>query len=259
MSDAPLSHHEYEELVAALALDALEADEHARAREHLESCPSCRALFADLSAVAGKLADTLVPEEPPDGLRARILAGARHELPGVEEPSGAGSGPAPGSGAPVIALRHRPRARRLLLAAAVVALVAGGTVGGLLATAGTGGPPASCRAANGCAQVTLTDAITHRPAATVIVSGATVWLRPATLAPNDAHADIYVLWELAPHRKPLAVGGFDVRAGRSAAVALGSLPLPYARAHAFAISLERGRVVPPSPSQPIASGTIAAT
>lgn len=70
-------HDEFEDLVAGLVLGALEPEEAARARAHLESCAACQELAGRLSTSVAAL--PLAAEEvqqPPAGLRQRILAEA---------------------------------------------------------------------------------------------------------------------------------------------------------------------------------------
>jgi anti-sigma-K factor RskA len=64
---------------AAYVLGALEHDELARYREHIEDCAQCRAEIAELQSVVDELPMSVPPESAPAALRARILADVRSE------------------------------------------------------------------------------------------------------------------------------------------------------------------------------------
>lgn len=67
-------------LSGAYALDALTPDETAAFERHLQSCESCRAEVRSLREAGSTLAAT-VAEEPPDRLRASVLAGISQVRP----------------------------------------------------------------------------------------------------------------------------------------------------------------------------------
>jgi hypothetical protein len=91
---------------AAFALQALEPDDEATMREHLATCPSCRATVADAEVVAAALAGAVDQVEPPARLRENILAEAAR----TAQAPRAGA-PAPGAaGAAGTAAAHRRRA-----------------------------------------------------------------------------------------------------------------------------------------------------
>jgi anti-sigma-K factor RskA len=68
-----MEHHEYQELLALHALDALEASDARALEEHLGTCAPCRAELIELRDAAGLLAHTAAPAEPRAGLREQIL------------------------------------------------------------------------------------------------------------------------------------------------------------------------------------------
>jgi len=74
--DTPMSHSEYEELAAGYVLGALEPDDERVFQQHLSGCPVCEANVRELEAVAGELAYTAPPVEPP----ATLWAGIRREI-----------------------------------------------------------------------------------------------------------------------------------------------------------------------------------
>ena len=258
MSDDP--HQRFEELCAGFALDSLDDRDEASFRAHLASCLRCQAMVAELSAVAADLATSVAGEDPDPSLRDRILAAA---LAGSGPPSVATADHATptaiGSArrehrAPInIAVLHRHSRVRRLAAAAVVVL-AGVGWGVLASSRGIGRPPAICSASNGCTQVMLTNALTHRTVATVILSRGSVWIRPEAIPLDDTAEQIYVLWEIIGHNSPRAVGAFDVVHGAKGPIAVGSIE--GGRASVFAVSLEHGRSIPRTPSATIAVGRL---
>jgi hypothetical protein len=262
-------HAEFDELAAGHALDALDPADEERFARHAEGCLRCQQTLAGFRQVAAALAETAPPAEPSPRLPALILAAVAgtgwrdRPAAGTGEAAGAGGGAVPL--APVAPLRGRPgrggdarRWRRPAAVAAAAALIAGGGIwAGLAATAG--GPPASplasCARPHACDKVTLTASATHRPAATVVVQRGVAWMEPGTMAANPAD-DIYVLWQIGAGQPPVAVGAFSVRPGTSGPIRIGGLALPYAHTEAFAVSLEHGRTIPPSPSKPVAVGVV---
>lgn len=60
----------------AWALHVLEPDEEHRVAAHLPGCPTCRTVVADTEATLAALGAGVEPEEPPAGLRDRILGEA---------------------------------------------------------------------------------------------------------------------------------------------------------------------------------------
>jgi hypothetical protein len=105
-----------------------------------------------------------------------------------------------------------------------------------------------------CRQIVLTATRSRAPAARLIVADGTAWLVPAGLRADNPAQQVYVLWQITGGYTPRAVGSFDVRPGSSAPIRIGALAVPYSRTWAFAVSLERGRTIPPVPAQPVALG-----
>jgi anti-sigma factor RsiW len=73
----------HDELTAAYALDALDADEVTAYEDHLAGCEICQANLAALSATAVQVAYAAPPVDPPPELRGRILDAARAERQNV--------------------------------------------------------------------------------------------------------------------------------------------------------------------------------
>lgn len=131
-----LAHEDAEQLLGALALDAVDADEAAALEAHVETCPRCRAELDAHREVAGLLA--YGGSAAPEGLWDRIVAGTQQSPPPLRldqvrsaTPSPLRA-PPPTGAAPVRALRRQSSAplpawakiAMPVLAAAVVALVA---------------------------------------------------------------------------------------------------------------------------------------
>jgi len=75
-----LSCDERREAIFLYAAEALDADESAELRAHLDAgCPRCLGQLAEAQALLASLSLALDPVEPPAGLRARVLAGATAE------------------------------------------------------------------------------------------------------------------------------------------------------------------------------------
>ena len=68
-----MSHDEVLDLAPLYALRALEPEEMAAARRHLEVCREPHPELAELAGIVPILASAVEPVEPPEGLRARIL------------------------------------------------------------------------------------------------------------------------------------------------------------------------------------------
>ena len=71
------------ELSAAYALDALSADEREEFEQHLAHCAECQETVAAFHDTAASLAHGVEAQQPPPGLRARILDEARGERENV--------------------------------------------------------------------------------------------------------------------------------------------------------------------------------
>jgi hypothetical protein len=241
------AHEPFAELAAGYAVDALDPPDEEEFLAHLRDCDRCQQAVAGFSEVAAKIAESqsdLAPSGPDPRLGDRIMAAVAGEQC---------TGPAD------LAKRRRQRAARMAIAAAAAAaLIAGGVIWGTR-SAGNGRlvpPAAGCSSAGTCHRVVLAGGISKVSVASVIVAGRTVWLIPAGLRPDDVARQTYVLWQITARRKPRAVGAFDVRGNRQRAVLVGSLAVGYGDTRAFAVTLERGRAIPPVPSSPVATGLV---
>lgn len=70
-----------DELIAAHALDALDADAAAAAERHLAECPQCRRQLEEYQAVVAGLAVSVPQVAPPPDLRDRILTAVEPVVP----------------------------------------------------------------------------------------------------------------------------------------------------------------------------------
>lgn len=77
---AGLTCDEVREMAGAFVLGALEPDEMAAVRAHLDTCEDAHEEVAELGGVLPALAETVPVVEPSDGLKARIMAAAAAEL-----------------------------------------------------------------------------------------------------------------------------------------------------------------------------------
>src|SRR3954469_11657644 len=68
-----MEHSEYQELLAAQALDALDVSEARMLSAHLDSCAVCRDELAELREAASLLAHAPEPAAPGDEVRRRIM------------------------------------------------------------------------------------------------------------------------------------------------------------------------------------------
>ena len=258
-------HGRFDELAAGYAVHALDSDEVLLFVRHARQCGRCQRSLADYADVTAAMAELAPAAEPSPELAARIIAVAASDLVSGDPraiPSDIDTTTpdqrhrtAPRQPSP----RRRPRLVRVAAAAAAaVVIVGGGIWGGLAATSGHGAASpllTECARSHRCAEVVLTAAATHRAAAKVIVSDGVVYMEPTAMSANPRD-EIYVLWQLTGAHTPRAVGSFDIRPGTHGLVRIGDLAAPYRGTWAFAVSLERGRTIPPKPSHPIALGQV---
>lgn len=262
------------------ALHALEPDEEIAAVEHLDTCDACRSLAADVTEVTGGLAESVEQHEPPARLRASIVEQAQRtsQVPQPAPVPVERTGPVrteapdeprqrtPRRPDPVVERSRFLGGRRLLAAAAAVAILAVG--GGLVAYAQqmrTERDESIAQSRDifqmvaqfdrpGAQHAFLTTAPGTQPVAAVMVDGEQRSVMSVGLSPNSVDNQTYVLWGLNDGAQPKPVGTFDVRPTPERPVSVGSSTGgAYSQ---YAISLERGRVAPASPSSVIASGQV---
>ncbi len=261
-------HEEYAALAVGHALRALEPDDEQLLLAHLPGCRECQRTLSEAEETAAELGYAVDPVDPPDSLRENLLAAARAEHPRAAVPLPAE--PTEDSrdllaerrlrvawakakpGARTSAAPQRWRRGALVGVAAAVAAAAMLGVSQVRLLGGTETERASQYEAvlgelvePGTRTVTLAGA--NDAAATAVMRGDHVWLVVEGLPPNDAERAMYVVW--AAHNGDLtALRPFDVTDDKVLVVDVGTLPPHLAGASDFAVSHEKGRTMPRSPS-----------
>jgi anti-sigma-K factor RskA len=74
-----MAHEDYKEMLPALALSALDAEDARALDQHLSECAECRRELADWESTAAALALSANPAEPSAAARDRIMSAVRDE------------------------------------------------------------------------------------------------------------------------------------------------------------------------------------
>jgi hypothetical protein len=241
------------EEAVAFALHALEPDEEAAMRSHIERCRSCSETVRETELVAAAVGGAVEQVDPPPRLRANLMAAA------AETPQ---AGPLPAPHPRFVERRRTTRARVLLAAAAAAVVFAVGGLGAYtvqvqrqrdaLAQALAG--IVTQLDAPGSSHATLTTD-SGRPVAAVLVTAEGRTVVTAGLDPNDRSTTTYVVWGVGSGGpRPLAT--FDVTAPGPGIHEIGSAD--GSRFEAYAVSLEPGRTMPAVPTTVVASGPVQA-
>jgi anti-sigma-K factor RskA len=122
-----LDHDETRELAAPYVLGALSPPERAAFEAHVATCAECAAEVRSLEAIAGLLATTASPLDPPPALRERVVRSIPRDRPAARRPAAvapwlaavAAVVVAVGLGSDVVQLRGRVRDLELQLAQAI--------------------------------------------------------------------------------------------------------------------------------------------
>lgn len=129
-----ITHADAEQLLGALALDAVDREERESLELHLETCPRCRAELRNHLEVVGLLA--YAGQDAPEGLWDRIVSGLSDEVAGGassrrQAPAGGNNRPASETAGPPLQVRQLAtvgsakavswKARRLRIAAMAAA------------------------------------------------------------------------------------------------------------------------------------------
>ena len=233
----PDGHEEWSELAAGHALSALDDADEATYLEHAASCETCRELEREFSATMADLALAAPTVAPPPSLKASIMAA-------VSE--------ADARQAVVIPIdRHadpaRPRARRISawvvgVAAAVVAIA---LVAVWVVPRHKQASIAARCAAVSCPVITLTGG--GQSVAAVMVLDGAAYIDPHGL-PATPKGDVYVLWSLSSGKTPVGVAALHT-VPTSGPVRAGTFTTPITSVSGFAVTEERGDVVPATPSE----------
>ena len=269
--------------VVGRALHALEPDEEGRVAEHLRECAVCRALLSETHETMAALAHALPSQEPPAGLRTRILTAAAAEPvppapreragtrpPTRELPTVPAAGPhddvaAPRT-APTPAAPRRRTAAVLVLAAVIAGIVVFAARGAV--APGPGDPRAvvAQRAEQVVASAEARDP-SVRSASLVQTGSGTVAAvvlddasgpRVVPLAmPAIGTGRTFVLWRVAGSAVS-PVGAMDPSGSFTpmSTAPGGATTAPAPPRLAYALSVEPAGTVPTRPSSVIASGPL---
>ena len=102
-----------DELLAAYSLDTLDQGDAAHVESHLDECPQCRQLAAELQSTAAKLAQVVAYQQPDPAVRSRLM----HAIAQTRVPDTlAGEAPSPA--------HSWPQTARLLVPVAAAVVVA---------------------------------------------------------------------------------------------------------------------------------------
>ena len=199
----------YRESLGGYVLNALDPDEAEAMRLHLQSCPSCRAEYAELEGLPGLLAtldDDAPPEVPPPTLEEAVLDRFAGERRGLRP-----------------ARRTRvPRWGRLAAAVAAtgVAAVAGLALAGVFGSGSDEGTFGEVHLA-GTVQASSATANAQLHA---VRAGTGVTLRVSGLPP--VHGQVYELWCIPDDGRWISGGTFRVDGRGGARVTLTSAARP---------------------------------
>ena len=262
-------HQRWEELAVGSALHALEpADEEAFAG-HLPVCDSCRRLVDEMNDVAGELAYTAGPTDPPpwlwSGISAAVTSSDRPPLPPPSESApprrtraitpAAENDPEPAGGKPVWL-----RSTALALVAGLIGIVglSGVVLFGRYMQVRSNKAAAdrqlsavlNCAASAGCSVVPLKAQAGSAASAVALVRAGNLQLVVNRLPPTDRNST-YVLWVGNADSSMTGVGKFlNPSTGRH----LISPDLTSATANlagrTLAVTREPGRRIPARPSTP---------
>jgi anti-sigma factor RsiW len=277
-----LSCDEVRESAGAFVLGALSPAEAAAIREHLASCPEAHEEIAELGGVLPALAESVPVVEPPDGLKARIMAAAAADLETREAPAAqAPSTPvvAADTAATVAAVAPAPTpfpsdterdARRsrasagtwALRIAAVVAIVALGAWGVLLR-----GQLDTAQAYE--QNVAKVLEVASQPGAQVAVLGGEsgtgsglaaisstgeVTMAVSDLAPTSG-SSVYTAWVIDADGVPVDIGSFTVGSGGTGGGTMTS-GAPVAAGATLALTHEPAPGASAPSSTPVSTGTV---
>jgi anti-sigma-K factor RskA len=260
-----LTCDEVRELAGAFVLGALDAREEAAVRAHLASHPDGHDEIAELGGVLPVLAVGVPVVEPPEGLKARIMAAAAEDLATRSASPVSTPTPTP-TPFPDADAREARRTRTstgswVLRIAAVVAIVALGALNlllqvqlnaaqsyeeGVAAVIDVAVQPGSLTA------ILTADGGTGSGLAAVSATGV-VTLAMQALTPTTGN-QVYEAWVIAGDGAPVPLGSFKV--GRAGTAFFEGSGLPTANGIVLALTLEPGPGAT-TPTMPIISKGVA--
>jgi anti-sigma factor RsiW len=269
-------HEDFQDLLGAYALDAVDPTERDEIERHLATCPRCRAEVAEHREVAGLLGyagsdappglwDRIVVslEEPPPALQLTRMVPGQPGAPPVAEGASATEGTAGATVVPIGSARRPIGVRAFAALAAVAALVAAvlgvevvrlnNRTNDLNRSIGAQAIQAAYRAARsnpGARQVVMKGGVGTPETAAVILPDGTAYLDPRNLPELPAN-ETYQLWGVVGSDKiSLAVIGNTPR--------LSEFGAPNNVA-ALAVTAERAGGVVVTQHQPLVVGAVPAT
>lgn len=260
------------ELAVGWVLHALEPAEESFVLAHLPDCEECTQAVIEAEMVSATLGASLPQVDPDPRLEQRILAAAVDPAATSEPASGSVSGSASVSESAPVRLADRRAARsrrqlpRILAAAAAVVLVSASAALGIRVVQLE---DQRAQAAERLAEVSSAMQRAAQPGVSRVAlatpDGRGVGLMLASaqgtefvatgLPGNDRSEQIYVLWGLRGGT-PTALAGFDVAPDGPVAHPVPSLSGGAGAFTGYAVSLERGRELPQSPTKVLASGRV---
>ncbi|MCW2505571.1 MAG: putative transrane anti-sigma factor [Actinomycetia bacterium] len=286
-------HEVYEELAAGWILHSLDEAEEREFQRHLDACPACQAAVADYAAALAEMAVAVPSVDPPARLGERIRAEVALDLaptaphaapsPGPSDtPARRNAAPAavPVAGLSDLSARREEVARRrsplrwLAVAAAVVlvALVAGNVV--LFREQRDARERFSAQQAQArelartqqtvigmLARTDVRKAMLATPggkdkAMVMVEPSGALHVVSNGLGRNDPGRNTYVLWRIGAGGGAQPTAAFDVTRDGMTLMDAGRLPSGATAVTGFAVSLEPGRQLPPTPSEVVAQGTV---
>jgi Anti-sigma-K factor rskA, C-terminal len=286
-------HETFDELAVGWALHALEPEDEALFARHLPDCARCARTVAETSEVMASLAADLPPADPPEDLRRRLRAEVerteqvhRPELPAdqptelPEEPPrparrveprpamarGTAHPAGRGPGWPTAGPAGREWRRRLpvLLAAAAAAVILGLGAWNVVLNASREQAQATAQEQSHIVdslltpgQATIAPVSDHggHAVATVVARHGQIQVVTWGLSENDTGATTYVVWGMR-QGSPVALGTFDVMQTGMDMRTVGSDHTGLDDYSGYAISIERGRRAPATPTDIVANGQV---
>jgi anti-sigma-K factor RskA len=237
-------HEELESTVAAWVLGALEADEAASVRVHVEGCATCQQTAARLRRAAAALPLEVEEISPPDRLRERVYVAAASARASTvpSAPARKRVVPARGGWKPAAFIQFGRLPALLAVATVVLALLIGLSVGDLIGRNSV--PP-------GAAQVARYQLVGHGTLAGA--RGTVVNLKVEGVAlvdfnglPPLAKGKVYELWLITPGGHPDSAAVFVPDSNGSKVVLVG---LPLNGYSQMAVTAEDAPNGSPAPSQ----------
>lgn len=286
-STGPERRCPHTELAVAHTLHALEPADEDLLAQHIPRCAECQDATRTAQDVVWGLAADAEQHEPPARLYTELMAAvaATDQLPPEqrERPWAVGPGrtptrPAPvgddrsrlAAGEPIDPAEQTRRARRrviVLVATLVIAVIGVGAVSyemvqrsRQLDQIGLAAPsPEVVRLLAEADQAGARHAVLRGTDGKVVAAvarfpDAARQVMPIQLPANQADHTVYVLWGL-DSGVPKALGAFDVIAPSEAMLPVRE-PSPTGEFTTYAISIENGRAMPPSPGWIVASGKV---